>query len=333
MTRFPRIRCTGRLAALLVLSLGAGLVGWQVTTQAISSGRIAYAAEETKRAQQLIVPADVELIRDVEFGKGGGRPLKLDILRPKDLPKEPVPVIVFVHGGGWSMGRKEGGIQRLVPLAEHGYFCATIEYRLNGEAVFPAQIEDCKCAIRFLRAKAEEYNIDPNRIGAWGTSAGGHLVALLGTSGGVKELEGKGGWAKCSSRVQAVCDFFGPADLLSLAEDAGKNKFRGRAEFDSKRNAVAILLGGPIEENKDKAAKASPITYVSKDDPPFLICHGDQDELVPIRQSERLCEALEKVGVEANLHVIKGAAHGVRDAEVDKLVVDFFDKHLRGGTK
>ncbi len=329
MTKFLRIRWS---AALLILCVGAGLTAWHVPALTDSDAQAAGPPAVGQRALGPRIPADVELIRDVEFGKGGGRALKLDILRPKNPPEEPLPVVTFIHGGGWRGGKKGVGILRLLPLARRGYFCATIEYRLSGEAVFPAQIEDCKCAIRWLRAHAKEYNLDPDRIGVWGSSAGGHLVALLGTSGGVKELEGKGGWEKHSTRVQAVVDFFGPTDLLNIVEDAGKNQFQGRTGFDSKNNPVALLLGGPIEENKDKAAKASPITYVSKDDPPFLIVHGDRDALVPLGQSERLRDALKKVGVEAKLHVVKGAGHGLgRVGDVGDMIVSFFDEHLRRG--
>ena len=284
----------------------------------------------TGLASAASVPSDVEVVLNVEYGKGGGRPLKLDILRPKNTPEKPMPAVVFIHGGGWRGGKKEGGVPRLIPFAQHGYFCASIEYRLSGEAVFPAQIEDCKCAIRFLRAKAKEYNVDPDRIGVWGASAGGHLVALLGTSGGAKELEGKGGWEKHSSRVQAVVDCFGPTDLVKIVEDAAKGSVQGRMGFDTANNPVALLLGGPVDQNKDKAVKASSVTYVSKDDPPFLILHGDQDPLVPLSQSESLNAALKNAGVESTLHVVKGAGHGFPGlGDVNEMIVAFFDKHLK----
>jgi acetyl esterase/lipase len=262
----------------------------------------------------------VDLIRDVEFGTGGGRALKLNLLRPKAMPKEPLPVVVFIFGGGWKAGNRGAGIGPLSRLVEKGFIGASIEYRLSQEAHFPAQIEDCKCGVRFLRAKAKDYGIDPNRIGVWGPSAGGHLAALVGTSGGVKDLEGTGGWADQSSRVQAVVDWFGPTDFLQM----GRNKI----EHDSPGSPESQLIGGPIQENKEKAAKANPITYVAKDNPPFLIMHGDKDDLVPLGQSELLEAALQKAGVEATLHVVKGAGHGFRGPELDKMVEDFFVKHL-----
>ena len=269
------------------------------------------------------LPPDVELTRDVEYGTGGGRPLKMHLIRPKSPPKDAMPVVVWIHGGAWRAGNKDSGIGNLVRFARRGYFCASIEYRLSQEAIFPAQIEDCKCAIRFLRAKAKEYNLDPNRIGVWGSSAGGHLVALLGTSGDVKELEGKGGWQEFSSRVNAVCDFFGPTDFTKMAD------FPSRMNHNAPDSPESLLIGGAVQEHKDKAAKANPITYITKDDPPFLIMHGDQDPLVPLNQSELLHEALKKAGVEVTFHVVKGGGHGFGGPEIQKMVDEFFDKHLK----
>jgi len=269
------------------------------------------------------VPDDVQLVRDVVYGKGGTRDLKLDIVRPKESSASPMPVIVFVHGGGWSGGAKEGAAWALIPFARRGYFCATIEYRLSGEAPWPAQIEDCKCAIRFLRAKAAEYGIDPKRIGVWGSSAGGHLVAMLGTAGDVKGFEGKGGWPDQSSRVQAVCDWFGPADL-TWAVPRERERPRGAAG-----NAVVSLLGGPGPDLMEKARLASPITYVTPDDPPFLIMHGDKDPLVPISQSRQFRDALQKAKVEVKLQMVDGAGHGFGGPVQVKMVMDFFDRHLK----
>jgi acetyl esterase/lipase len=269
------------------------------------------------------LPPDVELIRDVEYGAGGGRPLKMHLIRPKTPPKDAMPVVVWIHGGAWRAGNKDSGIGNLARFARRGYFCASIEYRLSQEAIFPAQIEDCKCALRFLRAKAKEYNLDPNRIGVWGSSAGGHLVALLGTSGDVKELEGKGGWQEFSSRVNAVCDFFGPTDFLKMKD------FPSNIDRNSPNCPEALLVGGSLEQNKDKAAKANPITYITKDDPPFLIMHGDKDPIVPFNQSELLHEALKKAGVDVTFHTVKDAGHGFGGPEIQKMVDEFFDKHLK----
>jgi acetyl esterase/lipase len=265
------------------------------------------------------LPDNVELIKDVEYGKGGDRALKLHILRPKTAPEKPMPVLVWIHGGAWAFGHRDGGIARLSRFAERGYFCATIEYRFSQEAIFPAQIEDCKCAIRFLRSKAKDYKLDPEHIGVWGESAGGHLAALLGTSAKVKELEGKGGWPEQSSRVQAVCDYFGPADFPKWG--------------DKSHPAVPKLLGGPVGEKKEKAVLASPVTHITKDVPPFLILHGTRDTVVPLSQSEALNDALKKVGADVTLHVVKDGGHGFGGPAIDKMVDEFFDKHLKAAKK
>ncbi len=286
------------------------------------------AAASGQEKAKLVVPDDVVLQQDVEYGKGGGRPLKMHILKPKAAAAELMPVVVWVHGGGWRGGNKESGMQLLAPFAQQGYFCASVEYRLTGEAQFPAQIEDCKCAIRFLRAKATEFKLDPNRIGVWGGSAGGHLVALLGTSAGKKELEGTGGWQDQPSHVQAVCDYYGPSDLLRTVA--------GDTKGADPKGPVALLLGGPVRENKEKAALASPVTHVSAKSPPFLIVHGDKDTTVPLAQSQILHDALKKAGVEVTLKVIEGAGHGFKGPQQEdamKAVVAFFDKHLRGAKK
>ncbi|NIA21582.1 MAG: alpha/beta hydrolase fold domain-containing protein [Anaerolineaceae bacterium] len=165
------------------------------------------------------VPEGVKAFGDLEYAKVGERPLLLDLYVPEKA-EGPLPLVVWVHGGGWRAGNKR--FCRALPMTRRGYAVASIGYRLSGEAPMPAQIYDCKAAVRWLRAKAGKYNIDPKRIGAWGASAGGHLVALMGTSGGLKDLEGDLGNADQSSRVQAVCDFFGPSDLISIFERASR---------------------------------------------------------------------------------------------------------------
>ena len=164
-----------------------------------------------------------------------------------------------------------------------GYIVVSLDYRLSGEAPFPAAIEDCKAAVRWLRANAATYHIDPDHIGAWGHSAGGHLAALLGTSGGVAELESAGDNSTFSSRVQAVCDMSGPSDILQLYETVSSSN-DGRA--GRTKSSIEQFLGGSVEQNKAKAIAASPITYVSKDDAAFLIIHGENDISIPVSQAE-----------------------------------------------
>jgi acetyl esterase/lipase len=278
----------------------------------------AVAPAQKKKPAPFKVPQALELTRDVTYGTRGGRTLKMHLLRTRKPAEGPMPVLVWIHGGGWQGGNKDSGLPLLAPFADTGYFCASIEYRLSSEATFPAQIEDCKCAIRFLRSKAKDYQIDPERIGVWGSSAGGHLVALLGTSAHVRELEGSGGSSGFSSKVQAVCDFCGPTNLILLA-----SKSKGA------NNPVSKLLGGPPADNKARADLANPITHVTKDAPPFLIVHGDMDTLVPMHQSELLRDALKKAGVPVTLYVAKGQGHGLGGPEIRKTVVEFFDRQLK----
>ena len=268
-----------------------------------------------------VAPDDVEVRRDVIFGKGGGRDLKMHVVLPKSASERPRPAYVWIHGGGWQGGTKEGGVRQVVPLVRSGFVGATIEYRLTGEAPFPAQIEDCKCAIRYLRAHAETYNIDPNRIAVGGSSAGGHLAALVGTSGGVEELEGTGGWPDQSSRVQAVLDLYGPTDFKQFVTTKGYERHNRDGSPESK-----LLGGGEVLANPDGIKRVNPITYVDKDDPPFLIIHGDNDRTVPFNQSEALHAALKSAGVASTIHIITGAGHGGPEfakPEIGRMQSDF----------
>ncbi|MBE3097900.1 MAG: alpha/beta hydrolase [Planctomycetes bacterium] len=271
--------------------------------------------------------AGVKAMRDLEYAKPGGKPQLLDLFVPEKADG-PLPLIVWIHGGAWLGGSKNG--TPAMGQLRRGYAVASINYRLSQEAIFPAQIHDCKAAIRWLRAHAKEYNLDPKRIGVWGSSAGGHLVALVGTSGDVKELEGDEGNLDQSSRVQAVCDWFGPADFCQMAAHALPGS---KLDHDAAGSPESKLVGGPIQENKDKVAKANPITYVSKDDPPFLIMHGDKDPLVPHHQSELLNDALKKAGVDVTFKTVEGAGHGFGGPDVMKTVEEFFDKHLKAPAK
>jgi acetyl esterase/lipase len=271
---------------------------------------------------QAKAPEGAKVYRDLQYVKGGHERQRLDLYVPEKA-KSPLPVIVWVHCGAWLAGSKDGGGPAL-PFAGNGYAVASINYRLSQHAKFPAQIEDCKAAIRWLRANAKTYNLDPDHFGVWGASAGGHLVALLGTSGDAKELEGDDGPTDQSSRVQAVVDWFGPTDFTKMG-----------GSHDQPESPEARLLGGPVQENKDKAARANPITYITKDDPPFLIMHGDKDTTVPFSQSELLLEALKRAGVDATFKPVTGAGHGGRQFSSDenrKLVEEFFEKHLKKGS-
>jgi acetyl esterase/lipase len=262
------------------------------------------------------IPPGTTIKRDIDYVPNASAAQKLDLAIPPS--KEPLPLVIWVHGGGWQKGDKTPN--PAVALLQFGYTVAGVNYRLTQEAIFPAQINDCKAAVRWLRANAKEYNIDPDRIGVWGASAGGHLVALLGTAGDAKELEGDGGNEDVSSRVQAVCDFFGPSDLTRVLDPTAAD------------NAVPKLMGGPLREKRELAAQASPVTYVTSDDPPFLIMHGGDDPLVHPRQSRWLYEALRAKKVPAQLKIIDGAKHGGPEfatPEHRKMILQFFDKTLK----
>jgi acetyl esterase/lipase len=267
-------------------------------------------------------PPGVKVMRDLEYASVNGRKLLLDLYVPEKATG-PLPVIVGIHGGGWAAGNKEGA--QGVRQAGRGYAVACIGYRLSGEAIFPAQIEDCKAAVRWLRANTATYGLDPARIGATGHSAGGHLSSLLGTTGAVRPFD-QGEHLDQSSRVQAVCALSGPTDLLQMDAHAVPD---ARLKHDAPGSPESRLIGGPIQQNRDKAARANPITYVGKDAPPFLLIHGDQDPLVPPHQAELLFEALKQAGIEVKLHLVAGAGHGVGGREVNDLIDAFFDQHLK----
>jgi acetyl esterase/lipase len=274
------------------------------------------------------LPEGTKVHRKLEYVKGGHERQRLDLYVPAKADA-PLPVIVWIHGGAWSGGSRANTGQALA-LVGKGYAVASIGYRLSQHAIFPAQIEDCKAAIRWLRANAQTYRLDPKHIGVWGASSGGHLAALLGTTGGVKELEGKGGNAGQSSRVQAVVDFFGPTDFLQMDAHAMKGSF---LKHNPPSSPESRLIGGAIQKNVEKVKRANPIQYVTKDAPPFLIAHGERDPLVPCHQSELLHEALKRAGVEVAFYKLPGAGHGGRGFGTDKMqaaIQAFFDKHLRG---
>ncbi len=280
------------------------------------------------RPQRL--PADVVADVDVPYGRAANTANLLDVYRPRDAAG-PLPAVVWVHGGAWFLGDKwpfPG-----LPLVGHGFVVVSINYRLSSAAPFPAQVQDCKGAIRFLRAHAAEYHIDPARIGAWGESAGGHLVALLGTSGGSPDVEGAvGGNLDQSSRVQAVCDWFGPTDLTRFtaeAEAAGHPPGR----FDD--FVMRAFLGGNPADHMGLVTLANPIHYLpvagpAAGVPPFLILHGDRDRVVPVEQSRLLADALTADGVPVTFRVVPGLGHGFpfARADVGPVTLAFFQRQL-----
>jgi acetyl esterase/lipase len=262
--------------------------------------------------------------RDITYCTADSVPLKLDVHYPK-MMNGPAPVAVWVHGGGWTSGSKLGGtgFADVPELVSRGYLVVSVDYRLAPQYKWPAQIQDVKCAIRFLRANAARFNLEPNKMGAWGGSAGGHLVALLGTADASAGFEGSGGYEDQSSRIQAVVDMFGPADLPQL--------FRGFT------GGIVSQVFGNVN-GTDILQRASPTTFATQDDPPFLILQGDRDTVVPPSQSQTLYERIKAAGIPATLVMVKNAEHSFDPAggdispsraELTQMIADFFDQNLR----
>ncbi len=263
---------------------------------------------------------------DVPYAANENPRHRLDVYLPKKRDGGKLPVIVFFHGGGWSQGDKGDGARRLMPFVRTGQYAGiSVNYRLTDEAQWPAQLHDSKAAIRWIRANAAVYGLDPERIGAWGRSAGGHLVLLLGTTGDVVELEGDLGLHKnVSSRVAGVANFFGVSELLAIVgQPTDLDRTRANAP-------EAKLLGGPLLANKDAATEASPITHISAGDAPVLTVHGTADRTVPYDQAVRLDTALRKAGVPSYFVAVKGAGHGNFGTAADARVKAFFDRYLIG---
>lgn len=264
---------------------------------------------------------------NITYGKAGDEELKLDLARPQ-FPTELLPAIVYIHGGGWQFGGRNEFKKEIEEAARRGYVAVTVTYRLSDpdstgkpKHPFPAQIEDVKCAVRWLRANAEKYHVDPNRIGATGDSAGGHLSLLIGVTGSVPELEGNGGNPGVSSRVQAVVNYFGPTDLAKLY-------------VTSKHAAglVKTMMDGTPEQHAESYRQASPVTYVSKDSPPTLSIQGTADDVVPPDQAVEFDAAMKKAGAPHTLIMLPGEKHGFRSAAAKKAFdakFKFFDEHLK----
>lgn len=282
----------------------------------VMMGSVAWGqAAKMATTRRVVVPEGVTVVRDLEYVPHGHERNRLDLYLPEKVEGK-LPVIVWIHGGSWMAGDKQSG--PAIGFSGRGYAVAAMNYRFSQHATFPAQIQDCKAAVRWLRANAETYHLDADHIGVWGASAGGHLAALMGTTADVKEFEGDGGNEGQSSRVQAVVDWFGPTNFLT----AGIKDARTR------------MLGADPRKDPEKAKKASPVNYVSKDAAPFLIMHGDADPTVPYEQSVTFAEALKEAGAEVTFVTIPGGGHGGKGfetAENLKKVQEFLDRHLKAG--
>jgi acetyl esterase/lipase len=268
---------------------------------------------------------------------GSTQSLLLDLMVPPGASASaPVPLVIWIHGGGWKSGSRTPIPARVSALCSRGYAVASLDYRLTAAGLWPAQIQDCKGAVRWLRAQASTYGLDPNRFGAWGESAGGHLAAMLGTSGDVstvrigndaEDLEGAtGGNLGVSSRVQAVVDTYGATDFLKM------RFFPSQLDHDAATSDESRFLGGAIQTLPERAATANPISYITADDPPFLIEHGTVDKLIPFHQSQLLADALRAAGRTVTFVPVANAGHGgslFDKPAATQPIYDFFDAVLR----
>ena len=272
-----------------------------------------------------VIAGQPERINDIQYATVGGHVLLLDLYLPAVEDGAQKPLVVWVHGGAWRSGSKNR--MPLKFLVDAGYAVASIDYRLSPVAKFPAQIHDCKAAIRFLRFNAKKYGYSGERIGIAGSSAGGHLVAEIGVTNGHEELEGNvGDHANQSSSVQAIADYYGPTNFETILKQSTPHGLSVRAP------ALDLLLGGGPEAKPELARLASPVFHVDKNDPPLLLVHGDQDPQVPINQSHELHGKYEELGLDVTFNVVHGGEHGGKqffDDSRRKLLLGFFDRTLR----
>ena len=264
------------------------------------------------------LPQGVIEKKDIEYGKVGDRSLLLDLYMPEKLDK-PVPGLIFIHGGGWKSGNRTDYRYYAIRYAKRGFVVASISYRFAKEAPFPAAVQDAKCAVRWMRANAAKYNVNPDKIAAIGGSAGGHLSMMIGFSSDAPELEGDGGNPGVSSRVQAVVDLYGPTDL----------------DCEEARNVDVVkdFMGKPYDQAPKLYEQASPMRYITKDDPPTLVFQGTIDDVVPQSQSDKLVAKLKEVGVPCEYVIFEGWPHTMDIAEDVNIrcqwyMTKFFDKYL-----
>ena len=261
---------------------------------------------------------DVRVEQDLTY-LGAGRAEKLDLYMPVKVDQgQRFPGIVIIHGGGWTGGTKRGAREQNIGtnLAKNGYVCISIDYLLatQEKPTWPQNLHDCKTAVRWLRANAEKYRVDPDHIGVIGGSAGGHLALMVGLAGPETGLDPKDPHGTLSCQVQAVVDLYGPADLVH----------RGRDH---------VMLPGTWADRPDLYKQASPVSHARKGNPPVLILHGTKDATVPVEQSQRMAEALKNAGVEHELVLVEGAPHSFhlepKEKDLRPVVIEFFNEHLK----
>ncbi len=272
------------------------------------------------RAAELPIPDTVTFERGIEYTNPDDQHLQLNLARPK-TGTGPFPAVICIHGGGFRAGSREGYNKLCLTLAQNGYVAATISYRLAPKFQFPAAIHDTKAAVRWLRANAAKYNVDPARIGVTGGSAGGHLVQFLGVTEGVKQFEGTGGNPEQSSAVTCVVNYYGPSDFL---QSYGKS-------VDA-HEVLPLWFGGNLETQRHKHILGSPLNWVTPAAAPTLIIHGTEDKYVAHEQGVWMADRLKASGVEVELLTLKGAGHGFKGddaAKAEQAMLAFFAKHLK----
>jgi acetyl esterase/lipase len=269
-------------------------------------------------AAEPVVPEGVKFERGIEFSNAADQHLQLNLAQPSG--KGPFPAVVCIHGGGFRAGKRESCDALCLTLAQRGYVAMTITYRLAPAFPFPAAVQDCKTAVRWLRANAAKYNVDPSRIGVTGGSAGGHLAQFLGVTSGVREFEGEGNSGE-SSDVKCAVNYFGPSDLT---KSYGKS-------VDA-AEVLPLFFGGNLEQKRREHITGSPLYWVTPHAAPTLCIHGTEDKYVAFEQAEWLVDKLKASAVEAELLKLEGAGHGFKGADAEKAqgaLLEFFDKHLR----
>jgi acetyl esterase/lipase len=258
-------------------------------------------------------------VQEIVYTKAGAAELKLDLMSPT-AGGGPFPVILVIHGGAWRAGNK-ADVRGIMPdFVRHGYVAVSPQYRFCPKETFPAQVHDVKAAVRWIKANAKKYRIDPDRVGAIGFSAGGHLALMLGLTAPSDGLEGESLSTAANSRVKAVVNYFGPTDLA--ASDIP----------DLSKPLVKDFLGGTAEAKPDAARRASPLTYVSKDDAPVLTFQGTKDPLVPYTQAIKLAQAMSAAGVPGRVELMVGESHGWGGAELERTkseTFEFFERYLK----
>jgi acetyl esterase/lipase len=285
---------------------------------ALSAGLLA--APALRAADPPKVPDGVTYEPDLEYSNPDNQHLMVDLARPSK-GDGPFPAVLLIHGGGFRAGNRHGYDGLCMRLAAQGYVAATVEYRLAPKYQFPAAVYDCKAAMRWLRANAAKYHIDPSRVGVTGGSAGGHLALFLGVTGGVQEFEGDGGNPDQSSKPTCVVSFYGPSDFT---KSYGHSK--------DAAEVLPLFLGGDLEKAHRRHIEASPLYWVTPDAPPTLCIHGTKDDYVAYEQAGWIVDKLKAADVEAELLTIEGAGHGFKGADEEKAeqaMIAFFDKHLK----